>query len=49
MGFVHVAVVKNINNVVVNKPANPHKIRIKRILKYNFQIEYKTYLKNRKL
>lgn len=27
MTLVHVAVVKNINNVVVNKLANPHKIR----------------------
>jgi hypothetical protein len=25
--FIHVAVARNINNVVVNKPANPHKIR----------------------
>ena len=25
--FYHVAVVANINDVVVNKPANPHKIR----------------------
>jgi len=25
--FIHVAVVKNISSVVVNKPANPHKIR----------------------
>jgi len=27
MNYVHVAQEKNINNVVVNKPANPHKIR----------------------